>query len=144
METGNLSEKTVSFSFERDALSPWLTERCGEKKESWQAMWLFSQQLRTFHRFTAPKNSVTGDSFCMILSFCPSLGSYLRLTLSLWVMLGIWRPANRHRLSKVQCILSVPSLYMETKAQSQRSQQCHCWGDSNALFPAHYLKTRQN
>lgn len=72
------------------------------EKESWQFIWLFSQKsaVKEVSQFHGPKNSVTVDSFGMILLLCLSFGSYLRLTLSLWVMLGIWHLAKRHFLSK--------------------------------------------
>lgn len=53
--------------------------------------------------------------FCMILLLWLSLGCSLRVTLSLWVMLGIWHPASRHCISKgTMHPLSHLALYIET------------------------------
>lgn len=58
--------------------------------------------IKRVSQLRSPQNSCNRGLFSrMILLLCLSFGSYLRVTLSLWVMLGIWRPASRHCLSKI-------------------------------------------
>lgn len=63
---------------------------------------IFSQEsvVKDVSQLHGPKTVRLGIFFCMILLLCWSLSSYLRVTLSLWVMLGIWHPASKHCLSK--------------------------------------------
>lgn len=58
--------------------------------------------IKHVSQLRSPRNSCSCGLFSrMILLLCLSFSSYLRVTLSLWVMLGIWRPASRHCLSKI-------------------------------------------
>lgn len=95
---------------------------------AWQSIWLFSRQS-VVSQLNGSKTAQRWIFCCMILLLCLSFSSYVRVTLSLWVMLGIWHPASRHCLSKsTMHPFSHSALYRDNATKSSNPIQYYCCG----------------